>query len=628
MAERMNKRARLAAHSSTTEAGTTSVEEGREDRPSKRTKAHSVDHSQLTLGDDPMSGDYMLDVFSQTSLQLSTPFQAVPSDCSMFPSSAVRPSTAPDQLSPLPLAKRILSRTSSRNFKENAGQRSSRSLASPFNSRPGSRASSPKKPPKKRRGHHTKSRTLSQSGALKEKIVDRNIPASLQTNAGLPLHPNATHISDIDAHDKAPAAAHNRASSIPTFRPALDQTWLVPPKTLSRSSPVADSDTEGDNLRRMNVDHEHPSFGRDAPLYVSTPPRRQRSATVGAWAHGLMPQIDAEPPPPVHSFRYDSEVDMTDSSRPGSPTDSRPARANPPRRRRRTIVHMSSDSLFSSSLDFSALMSETERLPRAPPQDGSRSPQETVAAANSELAPAFSLHNSPVETSRRTSSDRTVTLARCGSFVPDSLALAADGDVNLPGPMHSSRNSSRSARLGPGVDGDELLDLFSVLGLDGAFPHPCPLLRISEKLHRHTTLADQPTCFIEDEKWGPPAGADDSGIAFSTTGAQSAQPSSKGGRVRRKRGDTIRASDFSKLPASASFDGGSGSGLAAAPRPPPRRARSGTVTQAATASTSGSGRRKHEGWPTIKMRTTAEPLRVDGDDADDELLLKDGDVVD
>ncbi|EIW59797.1 uncharacterized protein TRAVEDRAFT_58455 [Trametes versicolor FP-101664 SS1] len=164
--------------------------------------------------------------------------------------------------------------------------------------------------------------------------------------------------------------------------------------------------------------------------------------------------------------------------------------------------------------------------------------------------------------------------------------------------MHSSRNSSRSAQLGPGVDGDELLDLFSVLGLD------------------------------EDEKWGPPAGADDSGIAFSTTGAQSAQPSSKGGRVRRKRGDTIRASDFSKLPASASFDGGSGSGLAAAPRPPPRRARSGTVTQAATASTSGSGRRKHEGWPTIKMRTTAEPLRVDGDDADDELLLKDGDVVD
>ncbi|OJT11228.1 hypothetical protein TRAPUB_12272 [Trametes pubescens] len=380
MAERMNKRARLAAHSSTAEAGTTSVEEGRDDRPSKRTKALPVDHSQLTLGDDPM-----LD---------------------------------------------------------------------------------------------------------------------------LPLHPNATTISEIDTYDKAPVAAHNRASSIPTFKPALDQTWLVPPKALSRSPPVADSDTEGDNLRRMDVDLEHPSFGRDAPLYISTPPRRQRSATVGAWAHGLMPQIDAEPPPPVHSFRYDSEVDMTDSSRPGSPTVTRPARVNPPRRRRRTIVHMSSDSLFSSSLDFSALMSETERLPRAPAQEGSRSPQET------------------------------------------------------------------------------------------------------------------------DEKWGPPAGADDSGIAFSTSGAPSIQPSSKGGRVRRKRGDTIRASDFAKLPASASFDGSSGSGLAAAPRPPPRRARSGTVTQVATTSTSGSGRRKHEGWPTIKMRTTAEPLRVDGDDADDELLLKDGDVVD
>ncbi len=465
MAERMNKRARLAAHSSTAEAGTTSVEEGRDDRPSKRTKALPVDHSQLTLGDDPMLGDYMLDVFSQTSLQLSTPFQAVPSDCSMVPSSVLHPSAASDQLSPLPVAKRIISRTSSRNFKENAGQRGSRSLASPFNSRPGSRVSSPKRPTKQRRAQHTKSRTLSQSGALKEKFVDRNVPS---LNADLPLHPNATTISEIDTYDKAPVAAHNRASSIPTFKPALDQTWLVPPKALSRSPPVADSDTEGDNLRRMDVDLEHPSFGRDAPLYISTPPRRQRSATVGAWAHGLMPQIDAEPPPPVHSFRYDSEVDMTDSSRPGSPTVTRPARVNPPRRRRRTIVHMSSDSLFSSSLDFPALMSETERLPRAPAQEGSRSPQETVAVANSELAPAFSLHNSPVETSRRASSDRTVTLARCGSFVPGSLVLA-DGDVNLSGSSHSSRNSSRSARLGPGVDGDELLDLFSVLGLDGAF---------------------------------------------------------------------------------------------------------------------------------------------------------------
>ncbi|KAI8969380.1 hypothetical protein BD414DRAFT_503611 [Trametes punicea] len=76
---------------------------------------------------------------------------------------------------------------------------------------------------------------------------------------------------------------------------------------------------------------------------------------------------------------------------------------------------------------------------------------------------------------------------------------------------------------------------------------------------------------------------------------------------------------------SASFEGCASSGLASGQRIQPRRTRSGTITQA---SSSGGGKRKHEGWPTIKMRTTEEPLSVHGDDADDELLLKDGDFVD
>ncbi|KAI0766675.1 hypothetical protein BD413DRAFT_446130, partial [Trametes elegans] len=148
------------------------------------------------------------------------------------------------------------------------------------------------------------------------------------------------------------------------------------------------------------------------------------------------------------------------------------------------------------------------------------------------------------------------------------------------------------SRMRPDVEGDELLDLFSVLGLD------------------------------EDEKWGSFSDAKDSGIAFSVP-PRPAQPSASG-RVRRKRGDTIRAADFAQAPFSASFDGVSSSGFGGTQRPPPRRTRSGTVTQATS---SGSGRMKHEGWPTIKMRTMGEPLRVEGDDADDELLLKDGDVV-
>ncbi|KAJ7154558.1 hypothetical protein C8R46DRAFT_1297036 [Mycena filopes] len=54
----------------------------------------------------------------------------------------------PDQFSPLPVSRRIVSRTGSRNLKENASlraQKKSKSLASPFNSRPGSAASSPQK---------------------------------------------------------------------------------------------------------------------------------------------------------------------------------------------------------------------------------------------------------------------------------------------------------------------------------------------------------------------------------------------------------------------------------------------------------------------------------------------------
>ncbi|KAI0675682.1 hypothetical protein C8Q78DRAFT_963118 [Trametes maxima] len=240
-------------------------------------------------------------------------------------------------------------------------------------------------------------------------------------------------------------------------------------------------------------------------------------------------------------------------------------------------------------------MSETEHFPRPPASEGSRSPEQNSVPKNSNLGPAFSLHNSPAELMCESSPDVPLASTRRGSSgIGWPSKVAAHGDGGLPGAARSSFGSgARVCRMGPDVDGDELLDLFSVLGLD------------------------------EDEKWDVPTRADDSGVAFPESSASNSQ--SKNGRARRKRGDTIRASDFAKVPASASFDGSSSSGLADSARVPPRRTRSGTVTQGTS---SGSGRRKHEGWPTIKMRTTEEPLRLDGDEADDELLLKDGDVVD
>ncbi|CDO69646.1 hypothetical protein BN946_scf184851.g34 [Trametes cinnabarina] len=611
MAERMNKRARLAPSSSKDDLGPGQGEH----RPLKRTKSYTSDSQQLQPFVDDLQGDYMLDGFARTGFQMSTPFQARPSDHCMTASSVGRAPALPEQLSPLPVAKRIISRTGSRNFRENAGQRVSRSLASPFSSRPGSRAASPDKLARNRRGMHAKSRTLSQSGALKEKFMDHNTVVSVPSANVMPSFGGPTSTVAQDTPSKKGDLAHARASSIPTLKLPADhlgfEHWLVAPKGIARDPGTADSARLRVQEHAIDADMEHTSFFRDVPVQISTPPRSQRSATVGIWAHGLMPQIEADPPPPVRSFRYDSDVDMTDSSCPGSPSDFRSSRVhNPSRRRRRTIVHMPSDSLFSSSLDFSALMSETERLPRPPASEGSRSPVLSDHVRNSDLGPAFSLHSSPVAQSHKFDSDLGGSSALPGSSGPglsSPSAVASDRDNARLAPPLQSLDPGHLATVNLDVDGDELLGLFSVLGLD------------------------------EDEKWTMDSGADDSGIFLSQAEAQSSLPSSKGGRVRRKRGDTIRASDFPKVPMSASFDGSTGiAGLSGPPRVPPRRTRSGTVTQASSSGSGGSGscsasgsrRRKHEGWPTIKMRTTEEPLRVDGDDADDELLLKDGDVVD
>ncbi|KAJ8495339.1 hypothetical protein ONZ51_g1746 [Trametes cubensis] len=598
MAQRMNKRARLAAHSSINDTDTliTLADGEKDERPVKRAKSLVADRSRLSLDGNRLEAHYMLEDFARFGPTLQTPLQCFPSDHSMEVSSAFDPTTAPDQLSPPPVAKRIITRTSSRNFKENAGPSTSRRpLASPFSSRPGSRASSPHKHAKIKPGRHTKSRTLSQSGALKEKAFDRNTSQYTQVP-----HHTKTRIGPNVTLPRLPPA-HTRTSSIPTPQPPLDHIssghWLIPAKALSRPIQQADSDGEGD-IPHDTTDTDHGSFFRDAPIQASTPPRRQRSATIGIWARGLMPQIDADPPPPVRSFPYDSDVDMTDSSRPGSPSDSRSSRGNPPRRRRRTIVHLPSDSLFSSSLDFSALMSDTERFPRPPASEGSRSPEPNLIGVNSDLAPAFSLQNSPLHAD--TQLDAPVIAASSGSSGSCAIATGTvHEEAGLPRPPPSSPSSGPpGVGIIPEVDGDELLDLFSVLGLDGQI--------------------------AEDQKWDSFTSVDDSGVAFPEPSAPSCPPSANGGRVRRKRGDTIRASDFAQVPLSASFDSGAASSLAGGLRVPPRRTRSGTVTQA---SSSGGGRRKHEGWPTIRMRTTAEPLRVDGDETDDELLLKTGDFM-
>ncbi|TBU47546.1 hypothetical protein BD309DRAFT_988017 [Dichomitus squalens] len=244
-------------------------------------------------------------------------------------------------------------------------------------------------------------------------------------------------------------------------------------------------------------------------------------------------------------------------------------------------------------------MSETGRFPRPPASEGSRSPESHPLALESELGPAFSLNNSPINLETRIGSKGSVTEALTGSVDCLPPQDPSDDRGNIAGPPPRFRLGLHPNQAAPDLEGDELLDLFSVLGLD------------------------------EDQKWSSFKRADDSGVVLSSDPYEgdSQWTSAKAGRVGRKRGDTIRASDYTKPPVlvtSGSLDSASTLGSSGSRRPSTRRTRSGTVTQAS--SSSSSTRRKHEGWPTIRMRTNPEPLRAD-ENEDDELLLKDGDVI-
>ena len=245
-----------------------------------------------------------------------------------------------EQLSPVPIARRMLSRMSSRNLKEN---RSNRNLASPFSSRPGSRSGSPEKPIQdnsKRPRLHVKSRTLS---------------SSIMSNVKNPNPANAFNNNfsgeSVATTSTTQQIAHARTTSIPTIPSnplgqISPQAWLVPPKAISRS-PIALSVPPDVN--------EHASFYFDTPIEVSTPARDKKG----------FPDAQKTRQPSIYSD--DSDFDMSDA--PESPTKNPrtvlralipPASPRKPGRRRRTIMHVSSDSIFSDALDFSTYITDDE----------------------------------------------------------------------------------------------------------------------------------------------------------------------------------------------------------------------------------------------------------------------------
>ncbi|KIJ65211.1 hypothetical protein HYDPIDRAFT_39835 [Hydnomerulius pinastri MD-312] len=323
MTRRMLKRSRRAALTEQTEDK--NIEQNLlKERIAKRIK-HTEDHAMVA---EPTA--LSLDAsIRDVDLSFQTPF---PESEYMHESSITKP-LVPEQLSPVPIAKRILSRrTSSRNLKENTVQ--SQTLASPFHSRPGSVASSPKDRGRGRSSRasrislRAKSRTL--SGAFKENVRKENARRRLSRKD------STVSLNDGSEHSSVRPPMHQRYPSSPSasYMPSQIalQDWFAPPKTLSRPF---------HNYDRVPSPHESvrstSSFFSSVPQFCSTPVISR-------------PQGGMGPPSPTHedtsplSFARNEDyacsdyvdVDMADNVLPDH----------------RQAIHISGNSIFSSSGEF------------------------------------------------------------------------------------------------------------------------------------------------------------------------------------------------------------------------------------------------------------------------------------
>lgn len=392
------------------------------------------------------------------------PFRA---EIAHVPLSGSKVSSA-DQLSPLPISRRMLSRPSSRTLKENKVASDNLPLASPFHSHPSSRATS-RSPARKtsvktprRPRTHAKSRTL--SGALTQKkinsIYSTNAPKSVMTSA------DDQHICMIQDSKEPKTGFHLRTASIPSLRQHSPEPWFVPAKNLI---PVSDD----------AVGHEHVSFYFNVPNEVSTPPRR-RHGTVSALK--VCSAGESE-----RSYLVGPGIDKgTDADMENYLSIHIPSSPRPVPVKKKTVVHLSSDSIFSSALDFSvsALAFDDD----CSSASGSHSILEPTSMdltdtiqpvshenligsdlnfeCNSGLAAAFSLVSTPalphapaVQFSRSDASHSS----------PPELSLPENEPYASPIIFAKPLQPQSANHPNPTLDNDynELRDLFFGLGLDG-----------------------------------------------------------------------------------------------------------------------------------------------------------------
>ncbi|KAJ7096126.1 hypothetical protein C8R44DRAFT_889844 [Mycena epipterygia] len=214
----------------------------------------------------------------------------------------------PDQFSPLPVARRIISRTASSNLKENASLRAlkkSKFCESPFNSRPNSAASSPQKAQLVRALPNSTEQSTQKpfKRTLSDTNYNPNLPQSVSATNSPPHH----------------SPARIRRPSAPS--PSRPVTWF--PKEITIGSFDFNLHTTYGNpfsLPSNNIDFDRPPsslsfYDSDAQFFneaqgISTPATKKRAYTLGSAIAG----DDDELYEPDLTITHAMDVDFASSS--------------------------------------------------------------------------------------------------------------------------------------------------------------------------------------------------------------------------------------------------------------------------------------------------------------------------
>jgi len=396
MARRMLKRSRRVA-----------LSEQLEDKNVEHIREHLAKRIKRTQErvSNVETTEVAFDMSSQDDFTFQTPFSSSQS----VHESAVENPPVPEQFSPVPAAKRIMSRTSSRNLKENSTH--SQILASPFSSRPGSAAPSPRKHKGKERSSrrvsrislHAKSRTL--SGVFKEntrQVLRKDSTVSLKD---MDRGPSPRHIKHR-RYPSSPSTSYMRSQF-------AHEDWIAPPKVLPRTfGGYSEIPSPSGSV------HSNSSFYIDQPQSCSTPAISRLGKLPDS--HGRQTRTENS----LASFA------LRKGSTEASSLDV--AMMDGTRHPRRQTIHLSGNSIFSSSDEFTI-----GSLPAAP-NGGMITERNNVAGRDEASALAVrqvSAHREAVDRSQ-------AGYSLAGSFV-------AEYDIPLSDSDRSPASTAATKMFGP-----------------------------------------------------------------------------------------------------------------------------------------------------------------------------------